>query len=274
MNSGRSLANMARTASALSRDARPWSASAISSSRCAARSGGWSTLHEEPLRLPGRERGDRREHQAVLEEPRLEHVVAGDHLAHQAERERLVGGHHPLLQEEPQRPLVPERARERPGETAVGRGGDAGVAGVEARRRRGDADVGVHREREPEAHGDAVHAGEHRLLALDPHDRREVAERSLVVGLGGRRLGPVAGLGGIVLLGEVEPGAERVAVPGDRDRPHVVVVRRFAQRGHQRPDELAGQRVLALGPVEPEDPQPFLGDDLEHRVRPDRARAS
>ena len=40
---------------------------------------------------------------------------------------------------------------------------------------------------------------------------------------------------------EVEPGAERVAVPGDGDRPHVVVVRRLAQRGHEGPDELAGR---------------------------------
>ena len=46
-------------------------------------------------------------------------------------------------------------------------------------------------------------------------------------------------------------------------RPHVVVVRGIADRHRQCAEQLAIQRVLALGPVESEHPQPVVRLDLE-----------
>ena len=63
---------------------------------------------------------------------------------------------------------------------------------------------------------------------------------------------------------EVEAGAERVAVAGAHDDPDVVVTRRVAQPGDDALDQLTGERVLALGPVESQHPQVPVGLGLEH----------
>src|SRR5262245_43714779 len=127
---------------------------------------------------------------------------------------------------------------------------------MKARRWRGDADVGGHRERHSDADGDAVDAGEDRLLALDPHDRGEVVGRV-----------PIVRVRAVVLLGvvrrQVEPGTEGVAIARQGDGPDVVFVRRVANRVRDRSEELAGEGVLPLGTVQAQQTQPSVRLDFE-----------
>lgn len=107
----------------------------------------------------------------------------------------------------------------------------------------GDPDVSGHRERHADADGDAVDAGEDRLLALDPHDHGEVVGRV-----------PPVLIRTVVLLGvvrrQVEAGTEGVAVARQGKGPDVVVVRRIANRVRDGTEELARERVLPLGTVQ------------------------
>src|SRR4051812_21280091 len=61
---------------------------------------------------------------------------------------------------------------------------------------------------------------------------------------------------------EVEPGAERVAATGDRDDPGIVVARGILKRLHHAPAELGADRVLDLGPRQPNRPDVSLLLDL------------
>ena len=133
---------------------------------------------------------------------------------------------------------------------------------MEARGGCGDADVGVHRERHAEADSDTVHPGDDRLLAVDAHEHREVVDAVALSGVFavGARLGRRVVAARLI---EVEARAERVAVPGDRNRPHVVVGRGGADGAGEALDEVAGQRVLAVRAVEPEDAQSLDVLDLE-----------
>ena len=87
--------------------------------------------------------------------------------------------------------------------------------------RRGDANVGVHGQREADPHRDSVHARKDWFLAVDVDQQREVVGfLAIIVRLfiGGRiRVGVIG------RLLEIETRAERVTVPRYCERPDVVV---------------------------------------------------
>jgi hypothetical protein len=115
---------------------------------------------------------------------------------------------------------------------------------VEAGGRCREAEVRRHRERHADPDRDAVDPGEDRLLALRPHHEREVVAKIVVLV---RRSLLAATVGVTVDAGEIESGAEGVAVAGDRDRPYVVISGGGAQRRDERPDEvLAATRSRAI----------------------------
>ena len=184
-----------------------------------------------------------------------EQLLVRDHVVHQTPVEggagvdEVAGGAHLL------RPPDADRLRERDGQAPTGHDADPCVGVGEACPLRRHQEVAGQRDLEP--------AG----------DRGPVDRTDDGLGMGwDRRLGegdgPRAGLalhpGGEV--GEVEPGAERGVLAGEDRRVDVVVGLALRQAGADRRDQLAVERVAALGPVE-RDGGDAVDDVDEHDLR-------
>ena len=176
---------------------------------------------------------------------------SGHDLAHEPEPQRLVGVDRAVLQQEAHGLLVADGLRQRPREPAVGRSADARISRDQAKALGADADVARHRKRQSGAGRHAVHAADDRLIAQLAQHQREPADPADVVdesSLLRKRRGTLA------RARQIKPGAERVASSRDRYNPDVIVARRRFDRGHDAPGELVRQRVLLLGPVQPQRP--------------------
>ena len=68
----------------------------------------------------------------------------------------------------------------------------------------------------------------------------------------------------IAVLVQVESRAECVTVSGERDGPHVVVVRGLAQRYAECAEQFAVEGILPFGPIQPEHAKSPIGLNFEH----------
>ena len=183
-------------------------------------------------------------------EPRLEGGVL-DPLSDDSELQRLVGGYHPLLEQEAQRALVSESLQQGPRHAAVGRGPRPRVAGVEASARAAKTYVRTHGQSQARTDGNPIHPGNNRLVAAEAHHQREppdpteivhqcvlLRERTMHVSLPRW------------IADEIHARTEGVARPGQRDDAHRIVLRRLLHGCDERPAERVVQCVLALGPIE------------------------
>jgi len=118
---------------------------------------------------------------------------------------------------------------------------------VQTGRIAGDPDVGRHGEGQPGANRHSVDSGDDGLVGVEsqreeePSDPALLVEESLLLGQAGVDLGAI-------VRPEVEAGTKRIAVPGDRDDAHGVVIRRPLHGADDAPAELGSERILAFGP--------------------------
>src|SRR3954453_14210139 len=103
--------------------------------------------------------------------------------------------------------------------------------------------------RKSQPEGDLQPAGEGGAVDRPEHGRAEQGDLGDAVGVVVLREVGGAVPGGLL---EVDAGAERRVAPGEHDRAHTVVLVGGDQRGVQRADELAGERVARLRPVQRE----------------------
>ena len=223
-----------------------------------------------PHHLPGQRAGHRR---GVVDELPRQGLGGGHEVLRrvQAADEAAVMG---LLRREDPTGIAPFQGRldaHQPGQEPAGAGLRIDPAPVEheAVAGGGGGEANVHGQLHggPDAHGGAIHRGDHGLQAVEDAQGHPPAPVAIDVADLGLVPGGLAALGivkGRPAGGQVGPGAEGpVPGPGDDHRPHPVVgVGDVEGRDHVQ-HHLGGEAVHLVGAVEGQDGDPVLDLELD-----------